>query len=75
MQSIIGRDRIKHELKLQQVEDGYFKSFHVDSDSQLCDFLLRERQGFSAGCAYYEFKHEVEYVSEDKQLVFMKVSS
>jgi hypothetical protein len=49
--------------------------FHVESDSQLREFLLMKRCEFRSGWAYYEFKNEVEHVSEDKQLVFMKVSA
>ena len=75
LQSIMGRDRIRIELKLDQVDDVCFKLLHVHSDCQLREFVLSEGYEFHAGCAYYEFKNEVEYVSEDKQLVFMKVSS
>ena len=70
-----GYDRLKSELKLCQVDDEYLELFHVYSDSQLREFLLSKECEFYAGCAYYEFKNEVEHVSEDKQLVFMKVSS
>ena len=70
-----GYDRLKKELKLCQIDDEYLKLFHVYSDSQLREFVLREGCEFYAGCAYYEFKNEVEHVSEDKQLVFMQVSS
>ena len=37
--------------------------------------MRSEGYEFHAGCAYYEFKNEVEHVSKEKQLVFMKVSS
>ena len=74
--SIMLHDRIRNELKLDQVDDGCFELLHVYSDCQLREFVLSEGYyEFHAGSAYYEFKNEVEYVSEDKQLVFMKVSS
>jgi hypothetical protein len=73
--SVKGHDRIWNEFKLHQVDDGYFELYHVDSDSQLREFLQTRRCEFRSGWAYYEFKNEVEHVSEDKQLVFMKVSS
>ena len=69
------RDRIRSELKLDQVDDEYFELLHVYSDCQLREFVQSKEYEFHAGCAYYEFKNEVEHVSEDKQLVFMKVSS
>ena len=71
------RDRIRNELKLEQFDDGSpcFELLHVYSDCQLREFVHSEGYEFHAGCAYYEFKNEVEHVSEDKQLVFMKVSS
>ena len=75
LQSIMGHDRIRIELKLNQVDDRYFELLHVNDDYQLREFVLSEGYEFHAGCAYYEFKNEIEYVSEDKQLVFMKVSS
>ena len=74
LQSITGRDRIRDELKFRQVEDGYFECLHVDSDSQLQEFLLKKEYEFKRGHVYYEFKHEVEHISEDKELVFMKVN-
>ena len=63
-------DRIK-ELKLQ-VKDG-FQLFNVDNDCQLREFLESKKLKFWRGCAYYEFTHEMEHVSEVKQLMFMKV--
>ena len=73
--SVKGRDRIRSELKLDQFDDGCFELLHVYSDCQLREFVQSKGYEFHAGCAYYEFKNEVEHVSEDKQLVFMKVSS
>ena len=68
-------DRIRNELELEQVDDGCFDLLHVYNDCQLREFVQSEGYEFHAGCIYYEFKNEVEHVSEDKQLVFMKVSS
>ena len=75
LQSNMGRDRLRIELKLNQIDDRHFELLCVHSDCQLREFVLSKGYEFHAGRAYYEFKNEIEYVSEDKQLVFMKVSS
>ena len=71
LQFLIKRDRIRDELNLQPVEN--FDLLHVTEDSQLQEFLLRKGYELDTGYVYYEFQHEVEHVSEDKELVFMKV--
>ena len=68
-------DKIKEELKLSEVDSGCFEFFEVVKDCQLREFLFDINHKFEAGYVYYEFQHEVEHVSEDKQLVFMKVGS
>ena len=65
-------DSIRQELQLTLVQEGRFESYNVNNDCQLRDFLPNNLK-FRRGCAYYEFEHEVEHISEDKQLIFMKV--
>ena len=72
-QRIAYHDRIKEELKLCRVVDRCFQPLNVDSDCQLREFLESRKLNFWRGCAYYEFTHEIEHVSEVKQLIFMKV--
>ena len=54
---------------------GYkMKLFDVgDSSTSLRECVKKKINKFQRGCAYYEFTHEVESISENKELIFMTV--
>lgn len=43
------------------------------SDISLKQCVERVTGNFRRGCAFYEFTHEIECISEDKELMFTKV--
>ena len=55
-----------YEMVLCKVKDS-------DTDLKHCVVETIGPGVFQRGCAFYEFTHEVECVSQDKELLFMKV--
>ena len=61
-------------LDLQRIDRGVYMPEHnhrVSRDCELRDFVKNElKQEYMRGCAFYEFVHDFEDISEDKQLIF-----
>ena len=66
---IIPFDTLKWRLDLKEVSGRTFKEVKVKENCRLKDFMV----GFKRGRVYYEFYHEIESVSEDQELIFLKV--
>ena len=61
----------EEQLHLYPVIKGRFEQYEVKKDFQLREFVEAElRLEFRRGSAFYEFTHEVENISEDKELIF-----
>ena len=59
-------------LKLKPITDRSFKKVKIGKDCKLRDFIEYEMSlKFKRGHAYYEFIHEKENISEDRELIFM----
>ena len=61
-------DMLKLRLNLKEISGRTFKMVEVKENCKLQDCIDYKR-----GRVYYEFCHEVESVSEDQELIFMKV--
>ena len=69
------RNTVEDKLQLEKITDGRFKLCKIMSDWQLREFLNRGHLEYWRGCAYYEFRHELETnIFKDKRLLFLKVS-
>ena len=69
---------IMTELKLQHiVDETAYAVFTVTKNCELRELIKMETgHEIKRGCAFYEFEHEFESVSDDKRLIFMdKVSN
>ena len=58
-------------LKLKAVDENEWilVKYKVNSDCSIKEFIERQESIFKRGCAFYEFKNEVECISEDQQLI------
>ena len=65
------------QLDLQKIQRSILAEHEVNHHCELRDFVESElKLEFKRGCAFYEFVHNFEDISEDKQLVFKdKVSN
>ena len=45
--------------------------YSVNISCSLKNYLKSTGVNFVRGCVYYEFKHKVESISDDKQVIFM----
>ena len=71
MRSIIPTVEVK--LKLKLITDRSFKKLDIEqNDSSLREAIeYTGSKKFKRGHAYYEFIHDKENISEDKELIFM----
>ena len=62
-------------LKLKAVNENEWilVKYKVVNDCSIKEFIEKKEQIFKRGCAFYEFKNEVEYISEDQQLILYKL--
>ena len=58
-------------LNLKSTIDRYFNKLEIKKDCRLREAVEYESKIFKRGHAYYEFTHEKESISEDKELIFM----
>ena len=49
-----------------------FEILDVNKDCELREFIERSDRHFKSGCAFYQFTHEIEDISDDKEIVLMK---
>ena len=49
-----------------------FEVLDVNEDCELREFIERSGRPFKRGCALYQFTHEIEDISDDKEIVLMK---
>ena len=69
--------RIEVQLNLQEIDRGRFEMYAIENSCKLREAAPFKKLGhFKRGYAYYEFKHEKENISEDKEIILMhKVAS
>ena len=61
------------DLKLKEVdEDRFIVRYKISKNCQLKKFLNSVGLAYRKGYVYYELRHK-ETISEDKELIFMKV--
>ena len=59
------------QLDLQRIQHWILAEHEVSHDCELRDFVESEvKLEFKRGCAFYEFVHDFEDISEDKQLIY-----
>lgn len=59
-------------IQKRRATNPEIKSFDVgSSDTSLRQCVESNVGRFQRGCAFYEFTHEMECISEDKELIFM----
>ena len=59
-------------LKLKEIEGRKFTKLKIVEDCTLRDAVeLKLKLKFKRGHAYYEFFHEKENISQDKELIFV----
>ena len=61
-------------LKLKAVDENEWVivEYNIDDDCSLKEFIEMQKLIFKRGRAFYEFKNDVENISEDKQLIFFE---
>ena len=61
-------------LKLKAVDENEWVIFRydIDDDCSLKEFIEMQKVIFKRGRAFYEFKNNMENISEDKQLIFFE---
>ena len=62
---------IEKTLKLKTIEQRNFKKLEIKGNSKLRAVIVYDSKVFKRGCTYYEFTHEKEYITKDKELIFM----
>ena len=62
---------IAERLKLKPIEGRNFRKEEIKKDCKLREIFENEAKAFKRGHAYYEFIHERENVSGDKEIIFM----
>ena len=61
------------QLKLQPITGRTFKKHRIKKSSNLSDTLKNQMKvPFKRGHAYYEFTHEIENVSKEKELIIVE---
>ena len=63
--------KIKAQLNLQLVNKSWFKFLDIERNCELREFIEEQQLAFKTGCAFYEFEHDFEYISDDKRLLLM----
>lgn len=59
-------------LKLEKIDGRKFIELEIEEDCKLRDAVeLKLRLKFKRGHSYYQFAHEKENISRDKELIFM----
>ena len=69
MPSILPSLEVK--LKLELITDRSFEKLDIKNNCKLREAIEYSNKKFKRGRAYYEFIHDKENISEDKELVFM----
>ena len=64
---------IEVKLNLELITERSFDRLDIRNDCKLREAIEYSKKKFVRGRAYYEFVHDKENISEDKQLIFMKV--
>ena len=57
--------------RYDHVDNEHFVIFKVGKDCELKEFVEEKKLPFTRGCAFFEFIHDVESISEDKEVVLM----
>ena len=58
--------------RYDRMDVEHFVIFEVGKDCELKEFVEKEKKlPFTRGCAFFEFVHDVESISEDKEVVLM----
>ena len=60
------------EMELQLLPNGRFSVYPVNIDCELREFLEEQQLEFKRGCAFYEFVHDFERISEDQEIILME---
>ena len=69
MLSIIPSLEVK--LKLELITNRSFEKLDIKTNCKLREAIEYGNKKFERGRAYYEFIHDKENISEDKELIFM----
>ena len=63
---------IEDTLKLEEIEERKFRMLKIQKDCKLRDAVEMDlKLKFKQGHAYYQFVHEKENVSRDRELIFV----
>ena len=62
---------LEDKMKLEWITDRSFEKLDVKKDCKLREAIDCYNKKFKRGRAYYEFVHDKENISEDKELIFM----
>jgi hypothetical protein len=66
---------IKGRLNLQKINQDRFKLYEIKNSCQLRDAApFKDTGDFKRGYVYYEFMHEKENISEDKEIILMRIA-
>ena len=69
---LFGQLSIEVELNLLDISRDRFKLYTIENSCKLREATPFKDIGcFKRGYAYYEFKHEKENISEDKEIILM----
>ena len=69
MPSIVPSLEVK--LKLQLIKDRRVEKLDIKENCKLREAIEYRNKKFKRGHTYYEFVHDQENISEDKELIFM----
>ena len=59
-------------MELQLLPSDRYSVYPIKSDCELREFLKEKQLEFKRGCAFYEFLHEYERISEDQVIILKK---